>query len=335
MRSNNYGSHVLPRRRSSSLNFMISVIWCAIFTWLAGVYFFEILANHAGSDYENNANSIIGAEKGYYGGENSGFIAAILQEAHYYFWLRTINAATGDYSATLTLISCILASFFSIITGFRALKYRKSVFYLLFVVVVLFHPRFLDLVIGNIRSGLALMFCFCAFFSKSLWARSFFLFLGATFHLGVLPILLLHMAFDAIHKFLSKKPPLSTLWGCLFVVTTSLVLAASVFFPSRGIGSWEGGTLYTIALLGVAVMSIFASSSMVRCREGFVAMGLLFMVLWGVIMDYSTMRFFSFFLPAFASAVLLVDVKPHSLIALFLTFSFFTVLSHTTWVLSL
>ena len=108
------------------------------------------------------------------------------------------------------------------------LRNKSLLFALLFVLFM--HPRFLDLVIGNIRSASALVFVFYALRVKGTKLKYLLMGVAATFHLGVLAPILLNL----LHSFW-KRLPQRFLHSNLLVLLPLLapgvlIVAAKVFF---------------------------------------------------------------------------------------------------------
>lgn len=70
-------------------------------------------------------------------------------------------------------------------------------------------------------------------------------------------------------------------------------------------------------------------------KFGFIALGLISIVFWGVILDYATMRYFSFFLPFFGAALIHFHRQLQALTLSLLVMTVFTLISHTYYITSL
>lgn len=305
---------------------------------MSGIFFFDILAAHSGSDYESNLSAVKGASEGsYWSARNapSGIFGYLL-ELHFYYWLGVLGNFFQDNEASLlrgiTLFLTFMLVYPSLFSAAQ-LKNKSLLFALLFVLFM--HPRFLDLLIGNIRSASALVFVFYALQVKGYKLRFFLMGLGATFHIGVLAPIFLHL----LHLFWKKLPRRFANSDLLFLVPLLtpgiLITTAKIVFPTRGIGTWEGELLYTTMLFIIAGYTFFIGKSKANNDFVFITLGLISLVIWGAILEYSTMRFFSFFFPFFAVMILLYDRRPQVLILTFILWLLFTVASHSTWALSL
>jgi len=310
---------------------------CFILLILSGVFFFDILAAHPGSDFSNNLNSIVGASEGsYWSGPNTPTtLFQYFNELHFYFWLGILGTFFEDNAVFLRIITLFLTFIIIYPTLFSVahLKNKSLLFIILFILFM--HPRFLDLVISNIRSASALVLFFYSLRVNRTKLKFFLMGVATTFHLAVLAPIFLHL----LHIFWRRLPNnlshSSILVWLVFLAPGALITSAKVVFPQRGGGDWEGGLVYTISIYVIAAYTYFIGKSKVNNEFVFIALGLISLVIWGSFLGYSTMRFFSFFFPFYAVMILLYDRKPQILILTLLLWLFFTVASHTTWVLSL
>lgn len=308
-----------------------------ILLFLSGGLFFDILAAHPGSDYYSNVNSILGASQGaYWSASNTPeSVFAYLLELHFYFWLGILSNFFEDYELLLRLITLGLTSalVFPSLSSATRLKNRALLLLILFFLFV--HPRFLDLVIANIRSATALVFVLYALKMDSLNRKVILMAVAATFHLAVLaPIFLyfLFLFFGALPKKFSSSTILTWL---AFFAPGVLISMAKVIFPDRGGGDWEGGAAYTISIAVLGVYTFVISKSKAKNQFVFISLGLISLVLWGALLGYSTMRYFSFFFPFFSVAVLLFHRRPDILTVTFILWALFTAASHFFWAASL
>jgi len=310
---------------------------CFILLILSGVFFFDILAAHPGSDFSNNLNSIVGASEGsYWSGPNTPTtLFQYFNELHFYFWLGILGTFFEDNAVFLRIITLFLTFIIIYPTLFSVahLKNKSLLFIILFILFM--HPRFLDLVISNIRSASALVLFIYSLRVNRTKLKFFLMGVATTFHLAVLAPIFLHL----LHIFWRRLPNnlshSSILVWLVFLAPGALITSAKVVFPQRGGGDWEGGLVYTISIYVIAAYTYFIGKSKVNNEFVFIALGLISLVIWGSFLGYSTMRFFSFFFPFYAVMILLYDRKPQILILTLLMWLFFTVASHTTWVLSL
>ena len=304
---------------------------------LAGVFFFDILMGHPGSDFSNNLSAIKGASEGSYWSLRNApsSIFGYLLELHFYYWLGILGNFFQDNAALLRGITLVLTFMLIYPTLFSAaqLKNKTLLFALLFVLFT--HPRFLDLVIGNIRSASALVLVFYALKVKVSTFKYLLMGIATTFHIGVLAPILLHF----LHLFWKRLPQRfshSDLLVLLPILAPGiLIVAAKLIFPTRGIGDWEGGLLYTSSLFILAAYTFYIGKRKVNNELVFISLGLISLVVWGAFLGYSTMRYFSFFFPFFAVMMLLYEREPQILILTFVLWFLFTIASHSTWALSL
>jgi hypothetical protein len=308
-----------------------------ILLMFSGVFFFDILAAHPGSDFSNNINSIIGASEGsYWGGDNTPTsVFQYLLVLPFYFWLSILSSFFQDNASLLRGITLFLTFMLICPTLFSAAQLRNKSLLFALLFVLFMHPRFLDLVISNIRSASALVFVFYSLRVKGIKLKFLLMGVAVTFHLGVLAPILLNL----IHLFWKRLPQRFSRSGLLvwlpLLAPCVLIMAAKVLFPKAGIGVWEGGLVYTSMLFILAAYTFFIGKSKVNNEFVFISLGLISLVIWGSLLGYSAMRYFSFFFPFFAVMMLLYDRKPVVLISTFILWLLFTIASHSTWALSL
>ena len=304
---------------------------------LSGVFFFDILAAHPGSDFSNNLNAIKGASEGsYWSSRNApNSIFGYLLELHFYYWLGILGSFFQDNAALLRGLTLFLTFMLIYPTLFSAAQLRNKSLLFALLFILFMHPRFLDLVIGNIRSASALVFVFYALRVKGTKLKYLLMGIAATFHIGVLAPIFLHL----LHSFWKRLPRRFSHSNLLvlvpFLAPGMLIMAAKIIFPGRGIGDWEGGLVYTSALFILAAYTFFIGKSKVNNEFVFISLGLISLVVWGSLLGYSTMRYFSFFFPFFAVMMLLYDRKPQVLLLTSVLWLLFTMASHSTWALSL
>lgn len=304
---------------------------------LSGGLFFDILASHSGSDFENNLKASQDASRGsrWSGSNAPSSIYGYLLEMHFYYWLGVLSSYFEDKEALLRGVTLFVTFMLIYPTLFSAAQLRNKILLFALLFVLFMHPRFLDLVISNIRSASALVFFFYALRFKSPIPKYLLMGVAATFHLAVLaPIFLyfLHLFWRKLPKRFSHSDLLVLL---PFLTPGVLIISAKIIFPGRGGGNWEGELLYTSALFILAAYSFFIGKSKINNEYVFISLGLISLVIWGALLGYSTMRFFSFFFPFFAVMILLYDRKPQILILTFFLWLSFTIVSHSNWALSL
>jgi hypothetical protein len=313
-----------------------AILLTAVVLFIAVVVFYNIMMNHPGSDFENNVASILASSKGYYGGNTtSNIFQLILQDAHYYFWLSVLASIFDDQALIARGITIFVVTMLVYPVAFRAghLKNKVLLFPLLFVLFM--HPRFLDLVLGNVRSASALVLFFYALRVKSVKIRNLLLIVAPTFHLGVSALLLLYITYLHLWKLPRRWSHPQVVTFFLAIGPSILVVIAKSLFPDRGISGWEGGMAYTLGVLLIAFYTFFIGRHYVNEKYVFMSLGVISLVAWGALLDYSTMRYFSFFFPCFAMAMLKYHRTPQILFITLVGFALFTLVSHSTWLLSL
>ena len=304
---------------------------------LSGYFFFDILTSHSGSDFSSNMKSVGDSDRTarWSGSNTPDSIYGYLVNLHFYYWLGVLSSFFEDKVALLRGITLFITFMLIYPTLFTASQLRNKIPLFAILFVLFMHPRFLDLVISNIRSASALVFFFYALRVKMPTFKYLLMGIAATFHLAVLAPIFLHL----LHLFWRRLPKRFSQSNLLvlvpFMAPGALIMSAKILLPGRGGGSWEGGLLYTSALFILAAYTFFIGKSKINNEFVFISLGLISLVIWGSLLGFPTMRFFSFFFPFFAVMILLYDRKPQVLILTFVLWLLFTIASHSLWVLSL
>jgi len=166
---------------------------------LSGFFFFDILTSYPGSDFSNNLANVNAARTGmqWRGPNTPTSVFHYLIELHFYFWLGILGNIFQDSEALLRGITLFLTFIFVYPTLNLAAQLNNKclLFALLFVLFI--HPRFMDLVISNIRSASALVFVFYSLRVNRIKLKFLLMGVAATFHLAVLAPLLQAMNVQA------------------------------------------------------------------------------------------------------------------------------------------
>lgn len=296
--------------------------------------FFDVLAQRSSSDYANNINSIIAASQGsYWSGANSpSGILGFMRELHFYFWLGILGSIFEDKENILRILTLSVTFLLTYPTLYSASQLRNKHLLALVLFVLFSHPRFFDLVISNVRSAVALTLVFYALRVNGFKLRFVMMTAATTFHFSALGLIFLYL----LYLFCKRLPKNLTGSGALLFLAVMapglFVLVASIVFPERGGGNWEGGILYSTAIYLLSAYTFFIGSKKVDNEYVFISLGLLALVVWGSLLGYATMRFFSFFFPIFAVMMLTYHRQPQVLLLSFSVWGLFTILSHSYWI---
>ena len=135
---------------------------------MSGVFFFDILAAHSGSDYENNLTAVKGASEGaYWVARNApSNIFGYLLELHFYYWLGVLGNLFEDNAVLLRGITLFLTFMLVYPTLFSAAQLKIKVCFFPLLFVLFMHPRFLDLCNREYKISICLGFCFLCFAGK-------------------------------------------------------------------------------------------------------------------------------------------------------------------------
>ena len=325
---------VISKKKTIGMSW--AVLLTTILVYSISIFFFTLISNYTGSDYAQNLqNTEAAITKGYLGGNTpNNILEYLLFDAHFYLWLVILNNLYDSPSGVLQGLT-VAATFALIFPTALVAGQQKNRFLLFLLLLAIFlHPRFIDLVAGNIRSACALSLLFWAITLKDSKLKYLLIFIAPTFHLGTIPVLALYFT----HRFWKKMPKFFSQvhikTASIFLIAGVLCLSAKTVFPDRGDGSWEGGMFYTIAIVVLFSYVFFLGRYFVNNQFGFMALGLISMVIWGAIIDYATMRYLSFFLPFFGAALIYFHRQPEVLTLSLSVMAVFTSISHMTYLIA-
>jgi hypothetical protein len=309
-----------------------------LFIYVISSFFFNLLVNHDGSDIENYINQIEWASEGYYLNRSDGFFDFIRLESFYYLVLSKLGVWIEAPLLLLQLISVSLVVLFVYPIALEVASSPRRLLLFSTVTVIILHPRFLDLLMGNLQSGIALAVLFHAIQIKNKTLKYTLLLIAPLLHLGVMiPVIYYMLYIVLVHSF-KKILPKYVFSIAILLVSLIMVLIAKELHPQRGIGDWEGGALYTFIIVIIAIYSFYFRKYFIRSAYGFLSIGLILTVVWGSIMGYSTMRYFSFYLPFLAMGIASTSGIHRQTSLLFLVLMFFllfTIVSHSYWLLAI
>lgn len=241
---------------------LIGMSWAVLLTTILvysiATFFFTLVINFEGSDYTSNLDSIEAAAKGYFGGNTpDNPLQYLLIDAHFYFWLAILNNLFNNPTTVLQSLTIAVTFTFVFPTALIARQRNNRILLFVLLLAVFLHPRFIDLVTGNIRSACALAILFWAINLKNSKFKYLLLSIAPTFHLGTLAVLMLYF----IHHFWRMMPKFFSQadikTAAIFFIGGALCFTAKIVFPERGEGAWEGGLAYTIAIVILFFLCLF------------------------------------------------------------------------------
>ena len=191
----------------------------------------------------------------------------------------------------------------------RNLKYFLLLSPLLFM--VLLTPKILDVLIGNLRGGVALVIFIYSVELLHGYKKIPVIIFSGLIHLSMAPLIGLYVLF----KIMDKKEFFRTkstffLFFVLMVVTLLVAYTMKIFHP---LPVWSNGLLYTLSIFLLLIFPIILKKNIVRSTEGFMFIGIMLLVLWSFMLDYGAVRFFSYALPF----IILLAVKNFSITFLY------------------
>ena len=157
----------------------------------------------------------------------------------------------------------------------------------LFLMVFL-TPRVMDLYASGIRSGIAFTILLLGLLSRRA-VLSYSLFALASFiHLSMIPIVALYLFFYLLRS-INTRPSLLSTYLLLIAFAIFLTIAAWILnFNSTNVAS---SFYYNFLLFYLCAILIFSSKSAVLDIYGFISIGLMLILLFGIVVDLSFVRY--------------------------------------------
>ena len=191
--------------------------------------------------------------------------------------------------------STIYIYIMSFITFFLAYKFFLDAMYLkttltgiFFIFLILFTPKVMDIFVSQIRGGLALViFLYGMNFNSKIIKLTFIIF-SSFIHFMVLPILSLYLLYYFFKKtnLLRKSNALTILILIFFCFIAVYIM--TLIYP---IGGYRNDLMYSLLIFFITIYFLSISKILITNVEGFVAIGLMIMILVSSIVDYHLIRF--------------------------------------------
>ena len=215
-----------------------------------------------------------------------------LQGSGYYYIIISKFSSIFEIKDPLLIISIII-SINSYLLSYKFFSYfhknQKGLISFIFILMVLFTPKVIDLIVSNTRSGLAIVIFLYGINSFNKFNKILLISLSASIHLIVLPILAIYLLF-----YFLKKLKISVLDSpikiiLLFCFSFILVNLMKTFHYT---GEYYNGLLYTVLIYIITVVFIaLAGQKITKDISFFVSLGLLFMCIISSIIDYNLIRY--------------------------------------------
>jgi hypothetical protein len=198
----------------------------------------------------------------------------------------------------------------------RNLNHFLLLFPLIFMVLI--SPKLLDALASNLRSGIAFGIFLYAVELLHGYKKLPILILSALIHLSMVPLIGLYVLFQIMDKKAFFRMRSTFLFFSFLAFVTLLV--AYTMKNLHPLPVWNNGLLYTLSIFFLLILPIILKKNIVRSTEGFMFIGIMLLLLWSFILDYASIRFFSYALPFI---ILLAVKSPNKTFIYKLTIGYF------------
>lgn len=165
---------------------------------------------------------------------------------------------------------------------------KKGLISFILIVLILFTPTVFELIASNIRSGVAFILFLYGIKSNSRLIKFTLISMSVLTHLMILPLLCFYLLFHILKKIgLVRR---STFLSLLFLIFLSVVLCFLIKF-NRSAGVYQYSFLYTTLVYFITTMFIYYFSKIIKNEDGFIAIGLMFMISISPFLDINIMRY--------------------------------------------
>jgi len=168
------------------------------------------------------------------------------------------------------------------------IRSRKYLFYILpLFLMVFFTPRVIDLFASSIRAGISFTILIVAIIYLK-GAKKYILFgLSSLIHFSMLPIISLYFLFYMLGNKRIKSSFIPSLF-ILLLFSSLVAIAGNEFYYHTGVSS---GIYYNVLILYVGLLIIFTNKKTIKDIYGFISVGMILIVLFGFIIDFSFIRY--------------------------------------------
>lgn len=197
-----------------------------------------------------------------------------------YFNLEPLTVLSVFAFIMSSLIFCIYAIH---IRSTRYLIYLLPIFLLIF-----FTPNVSNLFASGIRSGISFTILMISFIYFKGLPKYILFGLSSVIHFSMMPIIALYILYHMLKRIRIKSPFIVPLF-ILALFSFFIVIASDILkFNVTPINS---SNLFNIAILFVGLLMIFSSKKVFKNIYGFISIGMIFIYLFGFIIDLSFSRY--------------------------------------------
>ena len=218
----------------------------------------------------NNAYSIIG----------DGVFRILVIFIGNYFNLEPITVLSYFAFIMSSLIFCIYAIH---IRSTRYLIYILPIFLLIF-----FTPNVSNLFASGIRSGISFTILMISFIYFKGLPKYILFGLSSVIHLSMMPIIALYILYHMLKRIRIKSPFIVPLF-ILALISFFIVIASDIL--NFNVTPMNSSNLFNVLILFLGLLMIFSSKKVFKNIYGFISIGMIFIYLFGFIIDLSFSRY--------------------------------------------
>jgi len=260
---------------------ILSIILSVLYLLIINYYVFNLYLGATTADIYNyiyNINKSL--QQGTVLDDKFYFYSAIIYIYSWFDFKDPFKIYVQIFSVTIFLLS------YKLFLNVFHLKKRLIPFIL--VVLILFTPSVFELIASNIRSGVALVIFLYGIKSNTRLIKLILIFISVLIHFMVLPILSLYILFYSLKKIGIVRR--STSINILLLIFTSLTFCLITKFNFYTSG-YQYGFLFSILVYFITILFTYFYSKVIANEDGFVAIGLMFMISISSFLDINLMRY--------------------------------------------
>ena len=205
-------------------------------------------------------------------------------------WLTFFMAESleVDFLTVLGYIAFLTssASFYLVSVNLRSRQENTLLLILLFL--VFFSPAVVNLYASSIRSGIAFTILLIGSAYPSLIIRWFMFALAIACHLSMAPLVFFIFIFNILQ---SRKIAASYHSSLIILAVSSVILVGFSYFYRYNITLVNSSLMYNLLVVLFALVVLFSSYNSVNNKYGFMAVGLVLIVITGFVVDLSFSRY--------------------------------------------
>lgn len=224
----------------------------------------------------------------------------------YYFEDRSLVKAGSQYAFRIVVVALsgffnqssitVLSYFAFIISSIVFCIYSvniRSQKYLIYILplflMVFFTPNVQFLFSSGIRSGIAFTILMVAIIYSKGVSKYILFGLSSLIHLSMIPIISFYIFFHMLNRIKIKSTFIVPLF-VLILFSFLIAIASNIFqFTVKGVSS---SVFYNFLIFYAALLIIFINKKTIKNIYGFMSVGLILIVLSGIIIDVSFIRYF-------------------------------------------